>query len=101
VVSGDRALLLREDPCLLLRSCDQPHDRFLEFCLDRLAKILIEQETIEKDQFEHLLRGEPEQNLLPNDSPPKQPNPTRPKRKRAPKPQPALRRSVKPRGAQA
>jgi cell division protease FtsH len=57
--------------------------------MHRLAKILIEQETIEKDQFERLLRGEPEQNLLPNDSPPKQPNPTRPKRKRAPKPQPA------------
>jgi cell division protease FtsH len=57
--------------------------------MHRLAKILIEQETIEKDQFEHLLHGEPEQNLLPNDSPPKQPNPTRPRRKRAPKPQPA------------
>jgi cell division protease FtsH len=57
--------------------------------MQRLAKILIEQETIEKDEFEHLLRGEPEENLLPNDGPPKQPNPTRPKRKRAPKPQPA------------
>jgi hypothetical protein len=55
----------------------------------RLAKILIEQETIEKDQFERLLRGEPEQNPLPNDSPRKQPNPTRSKRKRAQKPQPA------------
>jgi cell division protease FtsH len=55
----------------------------------RLAKILIEQETIEKDQFEHLLRGEPEQNPHAHDTPRKRPNPTRPKRKRAPKPQPA------------
>jgi cell division protease FtsH len=57
--------------------------------MHRLAQILIEQETIEKDQFERLLGGEPEQNLLPSDGPPKQPNPARPKRKRAPKPQPA------------
>jgi cell division protease FtsH len=57
--------------------------------MHRLAKILIEQETIEKEEFEHLLRGEPEQNPHAHDTPRKRPNPTRPKRKRAPKPQPA------------
>jgi cell division protease FtsH len=57
--------------------------------MHRLAKILIEQETIERDQFEQLLHGEPEPPPQPKDGPRRQPNPTHPTRKRAPKPQPA------------
>jgi cell division protease FtsH len=57
--------------------------------MHRLAKILIEQETIERDQFEQLLHGEPEPPPQPKDGPRRQPNPTHPRRKRAPKPQPS------------
>jgi hypothetical protein len=56
--------------------------------LHEIAAILIEHETIGKEQFERLLRGEPEQNVLAHDPPPAQAT-RKPQRKRARKPRPS------------
>jgi hypothetical protein len=55
--------------------------------LHEIAAILIEHETIDKEQFERLLHGEPEQNVLARETPPTKPAP-KPQRKRARKPRP-------------
>jgi cell division protease FtsH len=58
--------------------------------LHKLSAILIERETIDKDQFERLLAGESEESIFPEEA---QPTPTQKhdaeeERKRQPKPQP-------------
>jgi cell division protease FtsH len=58
--------------------------------LHRISNILIERETIDRDQFERLLAGEDEGNVFPEESPaqPELPEPqTEPKRER-PRPRP-------------
>jgi cell division protease FtsH len=58
--------------------------------LHKISAILIERETIDKDQFERLLAGEDEATVFPDESPaePDQPEPeTQPKRER-PRPRP-------------
>jgi cell division protease FtsH len=56
--------------------------------LHKLSAILIERETIDKDQFERLLAGEAEQSVFPEELTP-QPEPAEEKpRKPAPKPKP-------------
>jgi cell division protease FtsH len=68
--------------------------RVLEEHMDELHKlsgILIERETIDKDQFERLLAGEDEATVFPDEAP-AQPDPTQPqeepKRQRQPRPRP-------------
>jgi cell division protease FtsH len=58
--------------------------------LHKISAILIERETIDKDQFERLLAGEDEATVFPDESPaqPEQPEPqSEPKRER-PRPRP-------------
>jgi cell division protease FtsH len=58
--------------------------------LHRLSMILIERETIDKDQFERLLAGEPESSVFPEEEAPvAEPAPAdEPKRQPVPKPKP-------------
>ena len=57
--------------------------------LHQLSAILIERETIDKDQFERLLAGEAEEDVFPDEQPVAEPEPARePERKPAPKPKP-------------
>ena len=55
--------------------------------LHRISQILIERETIDKDQFERLLAGEDEAAIFPEEPPPVEPEPA-PEREKRPKPQP-------------
>jgi len=54
--------------------------------LHKLSAILIERETIDKDQFERLLAGEPESSVFVEEEPAATPAPDAEVRKRAPKP---------------
>src|SRR5581483_49920 len=75
--------------------------------LHRISQILIERETIDKDQFERLLAGEPEESVFPEEqAPPPVPAPApEPERRPQPKPRPfplpgATMQPPKPEGAQ-
>ena len=57
-----------------------------EQALHEIAAILIEHETIDKEQFERLLRGEPEHDVLTDATPPEQATPAKPRPKRTRKP---------------
>jgi cell division protease FtsH len=57
--------------------------------LHKISAILIERETIDKDQFERLLAGEAEDSVFPEERPVREPVPeVQPKRQPAPKPRP-------------
>ena len=57
--------------------------------LHKLSAILIERETIDKDQFERLIAGEPEESVFPEEKPAREPVPAEePKRQPQPKPRP-------------
>jgi cell division protease FtsH len=57
--------------------------------LHKLSAILIERETIDKDQFERLLAGESEASVFPEEVPaPPEPAGEEKERKPAPKPKP-------------
>jgi cell division protease FtsH len=57
--------------------------------LHQLSMILIERETIDKDQFERLLAGDAEEDVFVDEQPAAAPEPSRePERKPAPKPKP-------------
>jgi cell division protease FtsH len=59
--------------------------------LHRISLILIERETIDKEQFERLLAGEPEESVFEDETPPVVPEPApadEKKRKPEPKPRP-------------
>jgi cell division protease FtsH len=56
--------------------------------LHRISQILIERETIDKDQFVRLLAGESEEDVFP---------PEEPKAPPPPDPEPGLRPQLKPR----
>src|SRR5207237_1408645 len=58
--------------------------------LNRLSAILIERETIDKDQFERLLAGETEEQVFPEELPeaPAEPPAAEPKLRPQPKPRP-------------
>ncbi len=58
--------------------------------LHRVSGILIERETIDKDQFERLLAGEAEENIFPEETPESVEAPTEERRKR-PQPKPVPR----------
>jgi cell division protease FtsH len=55
--------------------------------LHKLSAILIERETIDKDQFERLLAGETEEDIFVDEEPVAQPSPE-PERKPKPRPRP-------------
>jgi cell division protease FtsH len=55
--------------------------------LHKLSAILIERETIDKDQFERLLAGETEEDIFVDEEPLAQPSPE-PERKPKPRPRP-------------
>jgi cell division protease FtsH len=63
----------------ICRVIDEAHQRAANVLLDRqaalheIAAILIEYETIDKEQFERLLHAEPEQNVLAHQPAPAQP----------------------------
>jgi hypothetical protein len=89
------------------RLIDDAHQRAAQVLLDHqqalheIAAILIEHETIEKEQFERLLRGEPQQTVIAPEAAPGQANP-KPPRKPARKPRPSRAQPAKPvRGAAA
>ncbi|MDX6479437.1 MAG: cell division protease FtsH [Gaiellaceae bacterium] len=56
--------------------------------LHRISMILIERETIDKDQFLRLLAGDPEQDVFPDETPEAAPARTEDERKRQPQPKP-------------
>jgi len=57
--------------------------------LHTISQILIERETIDKDQFERLLAGEHESSVFPDEAPqPATPTPEEPRRERQPRPRP-------------
>ena len=58
--------------------------------LHRLSAILIERETIDKDQFERLLAGEDESTVFPDEAPAREPEPE-PEAERKPSPSPKPR----------
>jgi cell division protease FtsH len=74
----------------IYRLIDEAHQRAGKVLLDHqealheIAAILIEHETIDKEQFERLLHGEPAGSVLTDDRPPK-PTTTRPARTRKPR----------------
>jgi cell division protease FtsH len=56
--------------------------------LHQLSRILIERETIDKDQFERLLAGAAEEDVFPPEEPEPEPAETEEERKRQPQPKP-------------
>jgi cell division protease FtsH len=56
--------------------------------LHQLSAILIERETIDKDQFERLLAGEPEDEVFKEEEPPAAEPPAPPEREKRPQPKP-------------
>jgi cell division protease FtsH len=60
--------------------------------LHRVSGILIERETIDKDQFERLLAGEPESSVFPDEGTPEaEAEPPAEERRRRPQPKPVPR----------
>jgi cell division protease FtsH len=76
------------------RVIEEAHDgatRVLQEHMDdlhRISAILIERETIGKDQFERLTAGESEESVFPEETPIPEPAPTEEERKRLPQPKP-------------
>jgi cell division protease FtsH len=59
--------------------------------LHRISGILIERETIDKDQFERLLAGEDESSVFPDEAPEAETEPPAEERRRRPQPKPVPR----------
>jgi len=76
------------------RVIEEAHDRAIRALqehmeeLHRLAAILIERETIDREQFERLLAGDTEEQVFPEEAPPAPPAPSEEERKRLPQPKP-------------
>ena len=60
--------------------------------LHKISELLIERETIDKDQFERLLAGEPEATVFPDESP----KATEPSSSETPEKKPAIRPAPRP-----
>jgi cell division protease FtsH len=75
------------------RVIEEAHDRAHQVLrehmdvLHKLSAILIERETIDKDQFERLLAGEPEDDVFKEETPPA-PEPPAAEREKRPQPRP-------------
>jgi cell division protease FtsH len=76
------------------RVIEEAHDRATRVLqehmddLHRIAVILIERETIDKDQFERLAAGESEETIFPDETPEPEEAPPEEERKRLPQPKP-------------
>jgi cell division protease FtsH len=76
------------------RVIEEAHDRATRVLqehmeeLHRISAILIERETIDKDQFERLAAGEGEESVFPEETPSPEPAPPEEERKRLPQPRP-------------
>jgi cell division protease FtsH len=76
------------------RVIEEAHDRATRVLqehmeeLHRISAILIERETIDKDQFERLAAGESEESVFPEEAPVAEPAPPEEERKRLPQPKP-------------
>jgi len=76
------------------RVIEEAHDRATRVLqehmteLHRISAILIERETIDKDQFERLVAGESEESVFPEEVPVPEPAPSEEERKRLPQPKP-------------
>jgi cell division protease FtsH len=76
------------------RVIEEAHDRATRVLqehmddLHRISAILIERETIDKDQFERLVAGESEESVFPDEAPPPEAIPPEEQRKRLPQPKP-------------
>jgi cell division protease FtsH len=76
------------------RVIEEAHDRATRVLqehmedLHRISAILIERETIDKDQFERLTAGESEESVFPEEVPEAEPAPPDEERKRLPQPKP-------------
>jgi cell division protease FtsH len=76
------------------RVIEEAHDRATRVLqehmeeLHRISAILIERETIDKDQFERLTAGEGEESVFPEETPEPEPAPPEEERKRLPQPKP-------------
>jgi cell division protease FtsH len=76
------------------RVIEEAHDRATRVLqehmedLHRIAAILIERETIDKDQFERLAAGESEDTVFPEETPEPEAAPPEEERKRMPQPKP-------------
>jgi cell division protease FtsH len=85
--------IAREIDDEIRRVIEEAHSRAREVLeqhidkLHQLSGILIERETIDKDQFERLLAGETEEDIFVDEQPAAEPQPT-PERERKPKPKP-------------
>jgi cell division protease FtsH len=86
--------IAREIDDEIRRVIEEGHDRARQVLqehmdeLHQLSGILIERETIDKDQFERLLAGEPEDEVFKEEPPAKPEEKPQEDRKRIPKPQP-------------
>ncbi|MGZ4310047.1 MAG: ATP-dependent zinc metalloprotease FtsH [Gaiellaceae bacterium] len=86
----------------IYRLIDEAHQRAAQVLLEHeqalheIAAILIEHETIDREQFERLLRGEPEQVVLGHDTPPGQTTRAKPQPKRIRKPRASRAPAAKP-----
>ena len=87
--------IAREIDDEIRRVIEEAHDRAIRALqehmeeLHKLAAILIERETIDREQFERLLAGETEGDVFPEEAPPAAPPPpTEEDRKRLPQPKP-------------
>jgi cell division protease FtsH len=86
----------------IYRLIDDAHKRAAKVLLDHqqalheIAAILVEHETIDREQFERLLQGEPEEDVFTDVRPPEQTTPAEPERKRTRKPRPNRAAAPKP-----
>jgi cell division protease FtsH len=85
--------IAREIDDEIRRVIEEAHDRARKVLaehmeeLHNLSVLLIERETIDKDQFERLLAGEPEADVFPEEPTPAAPEPA-PEREKRPQPKP-------------
>jgi cell division protease FtsH len=76
---------------------EEAHERALSVLrehmddLHQISKLLIERETIDKDQFERLLAGESEESVFPEEAVVPEETPAEGEAERKPKPKPTAR----------
>jgi cell division protease FtsH len=86
--------IAREIDDEIRRVIEEAHERALSVLrehmddLQQISKLLIERETIDKDQFERLLAGETPESVFPDEAPAAPTEPDAPKPRTEPKPRP-------------
>jgi len=86
--------IAREIDDEIRRVIEEAHERALAVLrehmedLHQISKLLIERETIDKDQFERLLAGDAPESVFPDETPEPSAEPDAPKPRTEPKPRP-------------